>query len=212
MTRGTLRINQSLITFIASVFVLAMIPGQGTAMVLRQTLLFGSATGALTVIFYTAGFTLWALLSAVGLASIFTESPTAYLTLKYIGVAYLLFLSLQGFKQLSKNSSKFDFSKMAKDVIATPFKTGITTSLTNVKAAVIAVAFLPAFVPTGFNLAIGIMILGLIWSITSMSWYLILVFSIGKASQLFASQRARNLLTLLSCFGLLLLALLLAVS
>ena len=198
--------------FITAVFLLAMIPGQGTAMILRQTLLFGSKTGAFTVIFYTIGFIIWGALSAIGLAAIFTQSPTAYAILKYVGVTYLLFLSFQGFMQLSKNTSKFDFSKMDNVVKATPFKTGITTSLTNVKAAVIAVAFLPAFVPTGFNLAIGIMILGLIWSITSMSWYLILVFSIGKASQLFASQRARNLLTLLSCLGLLLLALLLAMS
>ena len=198
--------------FITAVFLLAMIPGQGTAMILRQTLLFGSKTGAFTVIFYTFGFTIWGTLSAIGLATIFTQSPTAYAILKYVGVTYLLFLSFQGFMQLSKKTSKFDFSKIDKVDKATPFKTGITTSLTNAKAAVIAVAFLPAFVPADFNLALGIFILGCVWTLTSMCWYLPLVLSVGKATDFFTNPKSRKALTLISCFGLLILALLLAIS
>lgn len=198
--------------FIASIYLLAMIPGQGTAMVLRQTLLFGTKIGSLTVISYTFGFAIWGALSAIGLAGVFTQNQTAYSILKYVGVTYLLFLSFQGFMQLSKNNSKFDFSKMEKVLKATPFKTGITTSLTNAKAAVIAVAFLPVFVPEEFNLALGIFILGLVWMLTSMCWYLPLVFSIGKASNFFANPKSRKVLTLFSCVGLLVLAFLLAIS
>ena len=200
------------LSFISTIYLLAMIPGQGTAMVLRQTLLFGTKIGSLTVISYTFGFTIWGTLSAIGLATIFTQSPTAYAILKYVGVTYLLFLSFQGFMQLSKNTSKFDFSKMDNVVKATPFKTGITTSLTNAKAAVIAVAFLPAFVPEDFNLALGIFILGCVWTLTSMCWYLPLVLSVGKATDFFANPKSRKVLTLISCFGLLILALLLAIS
>ena len=203
---------KNLPAFMASIFLLAMIPGQGSAMILRQTLLFGSRIGALTVISYTFGFAIWGGLSAIGLASIFTQSQSAYAILKYVGVAYLLFLSFQGFMQISKSSSKFDFSKLDKSLKPAPFKTGITTSLTNAKAAVIAVAFLPAFVPESFNLALGIFILGCVWTLTSMCWYLPLVLSIGRASNLFANQRSRKVLTLISCFGLLVLAFLLAIS
>lgn len=198
--------------FIAAVFLLAMIPGQGTAMILRQTLLFGSRTGAFTVIFYTFGFAIWGTLSAIGLAGVFIKSPTTYAILKYVGVTYLLFLSFQGFVQLFKNTSKFDFSIMENAVRATPFKTGITTSLTNAKAAVIAVAFLPAFVPEDFNLALGIFVLGWVWALTSMCWYLPLVLSIGKATDFFANPKSRRVLTFISCFGLLILAFLLAIS
>jgi threonine/homoserine/homoserine lactone efflux protein len=198
--------------FITAVFLLAMLPGQGTAMILRQTLLFGTSTGIITVIFYTLGFTVWSLLSAVGLASIFTQNETAYNLLKYFGVSYLIFLSMDGLRQLSKKTSKFDFTKLEKVTKPNSFKTGITTSLTNVKAAVIAVAFIPSFVPAGFNLGLGITLLGIIWSLTSMSWYFFLVLSVGKASEFFASPRARKGLTLFSCAGLLILAVLLAIS
>ena len=198
--------------FIAAVFLLAMIPGQGTAMILRQTLLFGSRTGAFTVIFYTFGFAIWGALSAIGLAEVFTQIPIAYSALKYVGVSYLLFLSLQGFIHLSKNSSKFDFSMLENVVKATPFRTGITTSLTNAKAALIAVAFLPAFVPRDFNLALGIFTLGCVWMLTSICWYLPLVLSIGKATDFFANPKSRRALTLISCFGLLIVAFLLAIA
>ena len=202
----------NLLSFISGVYLLAMIPGQGTAMILKQTFLFGSRVGAITVIFYTLGFTIWAILSSIGLASIFTENSNAYVALKYIGVLYLIFLSLQGFRQLYKKTSKFDFSNTEKTVKSTPIKTGLATSLTNVKAGVIAVAFIPAFVPPGSNLVIGIILLGILWTLVSMSWYLLLVFSIGKATDFFASQKSREVLTLISCFGLLILALLLAIS
>lgn len=199
-------------TFIASVFLLAMIPGQGTAMILRQTLIYGSKTGILTVVSYTAGFSIWGGLSAIGLASIFTQSETAYAILKYLGVAYLLFLSVQGFFYLSKNSSKFEIPNDLVKSDSSPIRTGLTTSLTNVKAAVIAVAFLPAFVPEGFNLALGVFLLGVIWSLTSLSWYLILVLSVGKASIFFANSKSKKLLGAISSIGLLVLSYLLAIS
>jgi len=81
--------------FIATTFFLAMIPGQGTAMIMRQTLLFGRQVGIISLVFYLSGFVIWGLLSAVGLSAIFTSSDLAYEILKWLGVSYLGFLSLQ---------------------------------------------------------------------------------------------------------------------
>ena len=81
--------------FMATAFFLAMIPGQGTAMIMRQTLLFGRKVGIISLIFYLTGFVIWGLFSAVGLSTIFTSSDLAYEILKWLGVSYLTFLSLQ---------------------------------------------------------------------------------------------------------------------
>jgi threonine/homoserine/homoserine lactone efflux protein len=89
---------------------------------------------------------------------------------------------------------------------------GITTSMTNVKAAIFAVAFIPAFVPEGFNLALGISILGLVWALTSFVWYLILLSALNKAANLFMQEKGRKGLTFISAIGLLILAALLAIS
>ena len=151
---------ENLPAFIASIYLLAMIPGQGTAMVLRQTLLFGSKIGALTVLSYTAGFAIWGALSAIGLAGIFTQSPTAYSILKWTGVGFLFFLSVQTLLTLRNEFGKFDLQSSGKTDSWAAFRLGLITNLTNVKAAVFAVAFIPEFVPKDFSLGWGIFIFG----------------------------------------------------
>jgi threonine/homoserine/homoserine lactone efflux protein len=198
--------------FIATAFFLAMIPGQGTAMIMRQTLLFGRRVGIVSLVFYLSGFVIWGLLSAVGLSAIFTSSDLAYEILKWLGVSYLTLLSLQTLIKLRKGLGKFELTDSNASHTRSAFKVGITTSMTNVKAAIFAVAFIPAFVPEGFNLALGISILGVVWALTSFVWYLILLSAINKAANLFMQERGRKMLTLISAFGLLLLAVLLAIS
>jgi threonine/homoserine/homoserine lactone efflux protein len=198
--------------FIATAFFLAMIPGQGTAMIMRQTLLFGRKVGIISLVFYLSGFVIWGLLSAVGLSAIFTSSDLAYEILKWLGVSYLGFLSLQTLIKLSTGVGKFELTNTGSSVTRSAFKVGITTSMTNVKAAMFAVAFIPAFVPEGFNLALGISILGLVWGLTSFVWYLILLSAINKAANLLMQEKGRKVLTFISAIGLLILAVLLAIS
>ena len=189
-----------------------MIPGQGTAMIMRQTLLFGKQVGIISLVFYLSGFVIWGLLSAVGLSAIFTSSDLAYEILKWLGVTYLGFLSLQTLIKLRKGLGKFELTDTGSGQTRSAFKVGITTSMTNVKAAIFAVAFIPAFVPEGFNLALGISILGLVWALTSFVWYLILLSAINKAANLFMQEKGRKVLTFISALGLLILAALLAIS
>ena len=198
--------------FMATAFFLAMIPGQGTAMIMRQTLLFGRQVGIISLVFYLSGFMIWGLLSAVGLSSIFTSSDFAYEILKWLGVSYLGFLSLQTLIKLRKGLGKFELTDTGSGQTRSALKVGITTSMTNVKAAIFAVAFIPAFVPEGFNLALGISILGLVWALTSFVWYLILLSAINKAANLFMQEKGRKVLTFISAIGLLILAALLAIS
>ena len=187
----------------ATAFFFAMIHGQGTAMILLQTLLFGRKVGIASLIFYVTGFVVWGLLSAVGLSAIFTSSDLAYEILKWLGVSYLTFLSLQTLFKLRNGLGKFELTESSSSQIKSAAKVGITTSMTNVKAAIFAVAFIPAFVPEGFNLGLGISILGLVWALTSFAWYLLLLSAINKAANLFMKEQSRKLLTLISAIGLL---------
>ena len=92
------------------------------------------------------------------------------------------------------------------------YRLGIITNLTNVKAAVFAVAFVPAFVPKEFNLGLGIFLLGFVWALTSMSWYLILIAMVDRTSEVLAKPKVRRALTAVSALGILFLAIGLALS
>ena len=186
-----------------------MVPGQGVAMVLRQTIIGGSRCAYLSVLGNTAGLIIWGGLSSVGLSAVFAHSHLAFNLLKFTGVAYLSFLSIQTLFELRNDFGKFDYNGNASIKPLAAFRLGLLTNLTNVKAAVFAVAFIPLFVPKHFNLGAGIMILVAVQSIVSTTWYFSLVAAIDKASVILARPRVRRWLTGISAVGLLALALVL---
>ena len=186
-----------------------MVPGQGVAMVLRQTIIGGSRCAYLSVLGNTAGLIIWGGLSSVGLSAVFAHSHLAFNLLKFTGVAYLSFLSIQTLFELRNDFGKFDYNGNASIKPLAAFRLGLLTNLTNVKAAVFAVAFIPLFVPKNFNLGAGIMILIAVQSIVSTTWYFSLVAAIDKASVILARPRVRRWLTGISAVGLLALALVL---
>ncbi|MEI6249656.1 MAG: LysE family transporter, partial [Actinomycetes bacterium] len=72
-----------------------MVPGQGTAMLLRQAMTGGLRAALLSSLGTCAGLLIWASASAVGLSAIFVASPLAYNALRWAGALYLAFLSIQ---------------------------------------------------------------------------------------------------------------------
>jgi len=195
--------------FALTALFLAMVPGQGVAMILRQTIIGGSRCAYLSVLGNTTGLLIWGALSSVGLSAVFAHSHFAFNLLKFTGVAYLSFLSIQTLFELRNDFGKFDYNGKASTNSLAAFRLGLFTNLTNVKAAVFAVAFVPLFVPKNFNLGLGIMVLIAVQSIVSTTWYFSLVAAIDKASVILARPRVRRWLTGISAVGLLTLAIVL---
>lgn len=192
--------------FIATAFLLALVPGQTVAMILRQGIIGGTKTAYTTLIGTSSALILWGSASAIGLSQIFATSHTAYTALKYAGVAFLVFLALQTLWSLRQEFGKFDYKGTAKVGLGPAFRLGLLTNLTNVKAAVFAVAFIPQFVPQDFNLGWGIFILSIVQAITSASWYTFLISIIGRATTTLARPKVRRALTGFSALGILFLA------
>ncbi|NQW74096.1 MAG: LysE family translocator [Candidatus Planktophila sp.] len=197
---------QVLPAFIATAFLLALVPGQTVAMILRQAIVGGTKTAYTTLIGTSGALIIWGAASAIGLSAIFARSQSAYNALKYAGVAFLTFLALQTLWSLRKEFGKFDYEGMATSGFGPAFRLGLITNLTNVKAAVFAVAFIPAFVPADFNLGWGIFLLSIVQAITSASWYSFLVHIIGRATTILAKPKVRRALTAFSALGILFLA------
>ncbi|CAB4703170.1 unannotated protein [freshwater metagenome] len=192
--------------FITTAFLLALVPGQTVAMILRQAIVGGTKTAYTTLIGTSSALIFWGIGSAIGLSQIFARSHTAYTALKYAGVAFLTFLALQTLWSLRNEFGKFDYEGSAKTGLGPAFRLGLFTNLTNVKAAVFAVAFIPAFVPKEFNLGWGILILSIVQALTSATWYTFLISIIGRATSTLAKPKVRRALTAFSALGILFLA------
>jgi threonine/homoserine/homoserine lactone efflux protein len=189
--------------FAITVLVIVAVPGQGVAMVLRQSILSGKQAAFYSVFGNTTGLIIWGILSSVGLSAIFQASPTAFNILKWAGVAYLTFLSIQTLLELRNQAGKFEFESGEKARgFGAAFRIGITTNLTNVKAAVFSVGLVPQFVPKSFNLGLGIFILSCIWAAISLTWYSLMITIVDKSSKWIQVPGVRRALTAFSAVGI----------
>lgn len=198
---------QNITAFVITAVFISIVPGQGMAMVLRQGLIAGSSAARLSIMGNSTGLVIWIFASAVGLSAIFVASPVAFEILKWAGVGYLVFLAIQTLWSLRTSSHNFDFEGEEIQTAGHAFRVGFLTNITNAKAMVFALAFLPQYVPADFNLTLGIMIFGLIWVMISTSWYMLIVAAINKAHVWLQKPRVRRGLTAVSGVGILLLAL-----
>ena len=192
--------------FTLTALLLAIVPGQGVAMILRQCIVGGKRAAFASVAGNSSGLVIWGTASAVGLSQVFAHSHTAYNILKYTGVAFLIFLSIQTLATLRNEYGKFDYSGSAKIEIGPAYRLGLFTNITNAKAAVFAVAFIPQFVPKEFSLGLGIFILASVQAAVSTLWYAFLIGAIDRASKVLERPRVRRGLTGFSAAGILFLA------
>ena len=192
-----------ILAFALTVLIIVAVPGQGVAMVLRQSILSGKEAAFYSVFGNTTGLIIWGVLSSVGLSAIFQASPSAFNALKWAGVAYLTYLSIQTLLQLRNEAGKFEYEsgQRAKN-FGPAFRIGITTNLTNVKAAVFSVGLVPQFVPNTFNLGWGIFILSCIWALISMTWYSLMITVVDKSSKWIQQPKIRRALTAFSAVGI----------
>ena len=198
--------------FAFTTLLLVMVPGQGVAMVLRQSIMGGSQAAFLSALGNCAGILTWTISSAIGLSAIFARSHTAYTLLKWSGVIFLVVVSIQTLMTLRNEFGKFDLDSKSEMNSLSSFRLGLVTNLTNVKAAVYAVAFLPAFVPKDFSLGWGIFIFGSIWALVSISWNIFLIWTVKKSATYIQKPMVRRVLTGISALGIMFLAVGLALS
>lgn len=197
---------QNLPSFIIATALLVMIPGQGVAMVLRQSIIGGPRAAFLSSIGNCAGILIWSISSAIGLSAIFAQSDLAYSILKWTGVIFLTGISIQTFLSLRKEFGKFDLESEVSTTAWGSFRLGLVTNLTNAKAAVYAVAFIPAFIPQETSLAFGIIALGTTWALISIVWNIGLIWTVQKSSTYIQRPQIRRALTAVSAIGILAIA------
>lgn len=91
---------------------------------------------------------IWVIFSAFGVAAFIRDSNTLFLWLKYIGAAYLLYLGTITF--LRAKSENHQLSSQDNVPLVSVYCQGFLTTMTNPKALLCYLSFLPQFV-TGDN-------------------------------------------------------------
>jgi threonine/homoserine/homoserine lactone efflux protein len=129
----------NLIALAIATGILVMIPGPNVALIVANSIRYGFRMGAMTVLGTTAGVALQMLAVVLGLAAIIELAADALTWVRWLGVAYLIYLGIRTWNEPADDLS---------DVTAAPamFWSGCMIAAINPKTLLFNAAFVPQFV------------------------------------------------------------------
>lgn len=141
----------------------------------------GRRAGVSAVIGVGLGLAVMGALAAVGLGAALSASPVLYQTLRWAGVAYLLWLAWQGWR----GAAQSDESSLAGAGHLRYFWRGFVTNVLNPKALVFYVAVLPAFLSAADGVVANL-VLGAIYVFVATAIHGAIVLAASAARQILA--------------------------
>ncbi|KXF83499.1 LysE family translocator [Enterovibrio coralii] len=123
----------------------AMIPGPSVLAVVSRSLAFGKTQGFLVVGGVLIADYIFIFLALSGLSAVASAMGSFAEYIKYIGVAYLLWLAYQSWSAPTNETLNIDQQPHSKNALSSIF-IGLVTTLSNPKAILFYMGFFPAFV------------------------------------------------------------------
>lgn len=161
--------------FLLAGILLNITPGSDTMYILTRTISQGKSAGAFSVLGIGTGSLIHTLFATVGLSAILATSAIAFNIVKYLGVAYLVYLGLKAL--FSKHENSVNSEEVKADENFKIYREGILTNILNPKVALFFMSFLPQFIDTETAGSFSFLFLGLTFITTGTIWCMFLVFS-----------------------------------
>jgi threonine/homoserine/homoserine lactone efflux protein len=176
--------------FIAAVTVLMMIPGPNVALIVANSVAHGPRYGLLTVAGTSSAMILQLGLVALGMSQFLGMLGTWFEVLRWIGVAYLVFLGISQWRAPAVDLTK---TRPERKSARRMYARALVVSMTNPKTLLFYGAFFPQFVAPDRALAPQVALLSLTFVVLAVlvdgSWAL----AAGKARHLLSRRgRLRN--------------------
>ena len=219
-----------LLAFVGVSAVVIMTPGPDTVVTIGGTLSGGRRGGVLTALGVFCGQAVWTLATSAGISALLVASAPAFLTVKYVGAAYLVFLGIQALwsaashRQASEHKpsdpppancpppaigpSQASGPPPASSPPLLPsswghFRRGLLSDLSNPKMAVFFTGLLPQF---GSSFA-ALVLLGLLFCTMTFGWLYCCSLAVARMGDLLRRSRIRRALdavtgAVLVAFGL----------
>jgi RhtB (resistance to homoserine/threonine) family protein len=163
--------------FIVAGILLNITPGADAIYILSRSIAQGKKAGMASVLGVSTGGLVHTLLAALGLSIILAKSAVAFNIVKYVGVAYLVYL---GIKMLVDKNNLFENKQTAFDYksLWKIYRQGVFTNVLNPKVALFFLSFLPQFInPEHVTGPVPFLLLGFTFMTTGTLWCLFLAWS-----------------------------------
>ena len=185
-----------LAAFLAVSAALIVTPGPDMALVARNVLRGGRRSGIATSGGVAAGLALWTLAASIGLAALLRASEPAFVALKAVGGAYLLYLGARSLWEAIRARSERPSRRNgpAAPQLAVSLRQGLISNLGNPKIAVFFTSFLPQFVPGRTPPVAALVTLGLLFCALTLAWLVAYSALVARAGDLIRRTRVRRAL------------------
>jgi RhtB (resistance to homoserine/threonine) family protein len=168
--------------FLAAGILLNLTPGPDTLYILGRSAAQGREAGVASALGISLGSVFHTCAAALGLSAILATSAFAFVAIKLVGGAYLVFL---GIKMILDRRRKLILpSNFRRRTAIAAFRQGVLTNVLNPKVALFFLAFLPQFIDPASNMKIAAFIaLGLTFVTTGTIWCLVLAWFASSFSE-----------------------------
>lgn len=159
--------SNNLLIYMIAVLTVNLFPGPDMIYIMSQSLGKGRFYGVTSALGVGAGCFVHIFAVTVGLSSIIFHSAIAFMIIKYLGAAYLLYIGFTSF--FKKQPSILNKLGTARDIsLKKSFTQGFLTNTLNPKVALFFMAFLPQFINTSSKYPIGLQLLflGLLFNLS----------------------------------------------
>jgi threonine/homoserine/homoserine lactone efflux protein len=184
-------------TFALAALVLIMIPGPDQALITRSTLVGGRTAGLLTMIGGVLGLAVHATAAAVGLSALLLASAKAFTALKIVGVAYLLWMSVQTMRAAARSRREPAEAPIVRERLrpTTALRQGFLSNALNPKVALFFVTFLPQFLPADQTTAgaarLQALLLSAVFGLLYLGWFSLYVTAVNGLGRLLRRPRVK---------------------
>lgn len=197
-----------LLAFLGIAVLVIVTPGQDTALIIRQTLRGGQATGIAAAVGVAIGQGVWTVATSVGLAALLVTSERAFALVKLLGAAYLIWLGALSLWNAWRGAGAAHGEAWLPArplTVRVALRQGVISNLGNPKMAVFFSSLLPQFVPAGDRSFLVLLALGLLFCTMTLVWLSGYAVVAARAGDLLRRSRVRRALDTL--MGLALVAL-----
>jgi len=170
-----------MLAFLVVSAVLIVVPGQDTALMIRNTVVGGRPVGLSTAGGIATAQVVWTAATAAGLAALLVAWRPAFDALRLVGAAYLLFLGARMLRDAFR--ARTHGAAATRPAARSPrraYRQGLLSNLSNPKMGVFFTSLLPQFAGT----FAGVLALGAVFAGMTLLWlaaYAVVVARVGDA-------------------------------
>jgi RhtB (resistance to homoserine/threonine) family protein len=182
------------ITFLVHSLFVVMSPGIDTALITKRTISDGRNDGYKMALGITTGSLVHTFAAAFGLSAILMQSAVAFEIVKYLGAIYLIYLGVSSFiSRKNKNITSVEKQNNL-EVKKSAFKQGLLSNVLNPKVAMFFLTFLPQFVKSGADATQQLVMMGVIYTVLSITWFFVYVFFINYLRAWLMSPKVQGIM------------------